>query len=375
MRVAVLLLSFLVSQTTLAAQGALESPEGERRSKDQELYDFTRLNAERGLARDQTILGILYEAGRGVDQDYEKAAFWYRKAAEQGDAQGQNHLGLVYAAGRGVELDHEKAAGWYRKAADQGLSVAQGNLGNCYASGKGVEQDYVLAASWYRKSAEQGHPKAQYNLASLLTSGQGVERDDVQAVDWYRKAADQGDPGGKYGLGYMYENGRGGVDQDSARAVYWYARAAQGGLVMTGNNLKNQLLQLDALNVARPSINLLAKPNADAEIIGSLAQGSIVYRLKDVDSGWYEVYAEQGHKIGYVSSSLVTKVGLGRGSIESSGGFPPPPAPRDGYVTCSTRCINADCYRSYSDGRQVRFQARQVWDAFNSTFTFDSGGC
>jgi hypothetical protein len=44
-------------------------------------------------------------------------------------------------------------------------------------------------------------------------------------------------------------------------------------------------------------------------------------------------------------------------------------------VTCNTRCNNGDCYRTYNDGRKVRFQARQKWNPFNNQFEWDSGGC
>src|SRR3974390_3814249 len=40
--------------------------------------------ANKGDARTQTALGVMYENGRGVQRDYEQATFWYRKAADQG---------------------------------------------------------------------------------------------------------------------------------------------------------------------------------------------------------------------------------------------------------------------------------------------------
>src|SRR5258707_3714315 len=45
--------------------------------------------AESGNADAQTMLGIIYEEGHGVSQDYAAAVTWYRRAADQGrpDAQ------------------------------------------------------------------------------------------------------------------------------------------------------------------------------------------------------------------------------------------------------------------------------------------------
>ncbi|HEM9355462.1 TPA: sel1 repeat family protein, partial [Streptococcus agalactiae] len=47
-------------------------------------------------------LGVRYDNGRGVRQDYTQAVQWYRKAAEQGLADAQYNLGMMYANGQGV---------------------------------------------------------------------------------------------------------------------------------------------------------------------------------------------------------------------------------------------------------------------------------
>ena len=64
----------------------------------------------------------------------------YRKAAEQDLADAQFNLGLMYEGGRGVEQDNAKAAEFYCKAAEQGVVDAQFNLGLMCADGKGVGQ-------------------------------------------------------------------------------------------------------------------------------------------------------------------------------------------------------------------------------------------
>jgi len=38
-------------------------------------------------------LGVMYEQGKSVPQDYTEAANWYRRSADQGYGQGQNNLG------------------------------------------------------------------------------------------------------------------------------------------------------------------------------------------------------------------------------------------------------------------------------------------
>jgi TPR repeat protein len=65
-------------------------------------------------------LGVLYEHGQGVEQDYKRARRWYEKAAACGDASAMYNLGLLYANGRGVEQDYEQARRWYEKAVKAG---------------------------------------------------------------------------------------------------------------------------------------------------------------------------------------------------------------------------------------------------------------
>ena len=77
----------------------------------------TRLLAERGDARAQTLLGLLHEHGRGVPQDYVAAAHWYSFAAAQGDPTAQYLLGLMYDKGHGVPRSHVLAYKWLNLAA------------------------------------------------------------------------------------------------------------------------------------------------------------------------------------------------------------------------------------------------------------------
>jgi hypothetical protein len=146
-----------------------------------------RKAAEQGYGAAQHNLGVRYERGQGVPQDYAAAVSWFRKAAEQGYANAQHNLGLLYHHGRGVPQDHAAAAAWYRKAADQGDAAAQVKLGLMY--GQGVSQDDAAAASWFRKAADQGEAAGQFNLGILYAHGRGVPVDAVQAYKWFNLAS------------------------------------------------------------------------------------------------------------------------------------------------------------------------------------------
>ena len=115
----------------------------------------------------QNYLGYMYCQGQGVQQDYQQAVQWYRKAAEQGDAQAQNNLGILYDNGQGVTKDDQQAKQWYQKAAEQGDARGQYGLGAMYANGLGVKKDYQQARLWLQKAADQGHADAQTILERL----------------------------------------------------------------------------------------------------------------------------------------------------------------------------------------------------------------
>ena len=75
---------------------------------------------------------------------------------EQGNASGQYNLGVMYDKGLGVLQDYKTAVKWYRLSAEQGYAPAQYNLGLMYYYGEGVIEDNVYAHMWVNISASNG---------------------------------------------------------------------------------------------------------------------------------------------------------------------------------------------------------------------------
>jgi TPR repeat protein len=144
----------------------------------------TQKAAEQGNAIAQFNLGILYGQGKGVPQDYPKAAFWYRKAAEQGNANAQLNLGNAYRTGQGVTRDDAEAVVWYRKAAEQGDAAAQWSLGVSYEYGQGVPQSYADAYFWldiaalgkFDVSSEKDNSARHLSSAVLFQTQEGAQK-------------------------------------------------------------------------------------------------------------------------------------------------------------------------------------------------------
>lgn len=120
--------------------------------------------AEVGIVESQYNLGVSYEQGDGIDQDYEKAVYWYKKAADQGYAKAQYNLGVCLFNGYGTAADHKEAARLFLLSAEQGDMYAQFNIAVCYFNGVGVEKNMLLALKWLQKAADQGHPDAKRAL-------------------------------------------------------------------------------------------------------------------------------------------------------------------------------------------------------------------
>ncbi len=90
--------------------------------------------------------------------DYPAALIEFRPLAEQGYRLAQYTLGLMYEQGQGLPQDYQQAVKWLSRAAVQGVPQAQFELGTLYARGLGVPQDYVVAHAWINLAAASAEP-------------------------------------------------------------------------------------------------------------------------------------------------------------------------------------------------------------------------
>lgn len=142
--------------------------------------------AKKGHIDAQVIMGNLYVRGLGVEEDFDKATFFFRKAAENGDRVAQYNLGYCYETS--IYSNKREAFNWYLKAATQGDADAQNNVGLFYYYGIGVNQDYTQAFKWFLKSANGNSSFASKYLGRCYEYGYGVQTNYQKAVDWYAKA-------------------------------------------------------------------------------------------------------------------------------------------------------------------------------------------
>ena len=177
-------------------------------------------------------LANAYLNGDGVEQNFEKSLYWWKKLAELDDPTGQYNVGLYYAKGCGVERNFEKAAEWMRKSAENGDEDAEKLI------------DLFAKAGENLRKAEAGDADAQAEVAGLMmylgrsVTVPGIDPDNEfkEAVKWAKKAADNGSGEGCWILGLAYEHGR-SVEKDLGTAIKYFEKGVSLGHAKCMGNL------------------------------------------------------------------------------------------------------------------------------------------
>jgi hypothetical protein len=150
--------------------------------------------AEKGDAKAQYNLGLMYSRGDGVKQNFNEALKWYRLSAEQGFAEAQYNMGVILLRPEWVKADYEESINWYTKAAEQGHLRSQVALGVAYLRGEVVQYDPVAAQRWFMIASEQDDKEAQFDLASMYLELEGPDRNMVLGYMWLLISTDYGKP-------------------------------------------------------------------------------------------------------------------------------------------------------------------------------------
>lgn len=224
--------------------------------------------------------------------------------------------------------------------------------------------DYATALKEWRPLAEQGDATAQYNLGVMYRNGQGVPQDYKEAVKWYRMAAEQGHAFAQNNLGVMYDNGL-GVTEDKVLAYALYNLSAAADSSPNNKAQQNRDRMAEKLTKAelmegQALTRELAKP-------GNFAKALDAYLAKTAKKA--------GERAAQERKEAQKIAARAQPPAATNDPFPPRPDKVAGRVSCSTRCVNADCWRTYDDGRKVKFRAKQKWNPFDGRFEWDAGPC
>jgi len=168
MKFAKFIVLYFLSITSYANQDLIDkSFEFYNQGKYSKTYETLLPLADSGNPRAQYLLGSLYENGKGVLKDMDRAIDLYKKSAASGYSGAQNSLGVFYEMGIGVLQDYKESFFWYKKAADQGHPQAIMNVGFLYLDGLGVNTDKKAAANYLKRAYE--HPELPKTTKKVIS--------------------------------------------------------------------------------------------------------------------------------------------------------------------------------------------------------------
>jgi uncharacterized protein len=143
---------------------------------------------EAGAHRSCSVLGVMYEHGRGVARRPDHAERLYRAACVGGNTTGCVNLGRLLQEGTAGRVDPEGAAAVFEVACS--LDHADG----CYelARIRYTRGDGEGAAEALGRSCAQHHADACHGLGAMHEHGHGVPRDLATARRYFTQACARG---------------------------------------------------------------------------------------------------------------------------------------------------------------------------------------
>ncbi len=138
-------------------------------------------------------IGRMYLRGDGVEQNFERAKFWFDRGKTYGDAQSQYGLALMLLNGYGVTKNIPQASELFKAAADQDFAPAQVQLGSLYLD-QGNADDLSSANHYFELAARYGNIEAYYYLAEMNYFGVGRDKSCSVAVNFYKSVAEKAEP-------------------------------------------------------------------------------------------------------------------------------------------------------------------------------------
>ena len=141
-------------------------------------------------------LGALYYDGRGCEQDFTKAVYYYDMAAKFGNRQAQENLGYCYYYGRNVPVDYERAFHYFALGAFDGHLISLYKIGDMYMNGYYVEKNPTEAFNIYERCLETMTDEAALivagpvflRLGDAFLYGNGTEENAKSALVCFQKA-------------------------------------------------------------------------------------------------------------------------------------------------------------------------------------------
>jgi hypothetical protein len=123
--------------------------------------------ADLGSIRSMMYLGFLYDGGKFVSRDPNRAKFWYNRAIQAGAIDGWYYLGRLFV-GEGA---YAKALEAFREGSDHNHVLSINWLAVMYFRGWGVARDLEKARYLWERASSMGHLVSRRHLGVLSLTG------------------------------------------------------------------------------------------------------------------------------------------------------------------------------------------------------------
>jgi TPR repeat protein len=139
-------------------------------------------------------LGLRYETGSGVAQDFTRAIEYYRAGCKARVVKSCGHLGSILMLRGTTEREYTEAIAPLRVACDSGYPIACSNLGTAYALGRGgLPKDDRHALALFVKACDMENAIACTLAGITYIAGTGIPRDTARAFEYLHKGCRLGD--------------------------------------------------------------------------------------------------------------------------------------------------------------------------------------
>ena len=202
-------------------------------------------------------LGRMYQEGRDIEQDGNKAIRYYKKVLNS--KEGKNNVNVmrsiadIYRFGTGIEKDGNAAIKYLKSAIkaatrtpnidlDGVKRVIYNEIAEIYFFGDGIEKNSSTAMKWYQKAAKLNNIGSMIKMADIYRTGDGIEQNGKEAIKWYKKIIKlnvdaRAQIESMKHIAEMYRDGQ-GVEKDEKQSKQWYKKSEKANQKLISNKRK-----------------------------------------------------------------------------------------------------------------------------------------
>ena len=209
--------------------GSVDDSEEEQRPTLTKKLESLWLGGKPNVAH---MLGKLYRDGRDVQQDFERAEYWFKVSAGEGNSDSEYMLGKML-------LDYDRAKDgfeWLVRAANHGNTHAMYRVGKEFLSGEYLNKNPARAVQFWETAARKGNQYAQYNLGKLYLQGaEDVPPDKEEALRWLTLSAAQGNEYAQYFVEHINDEQSPSILLSATRLLHHMSRIFNTNSVIPAN--------------------------------------------------------------------------------------------------------------------------------------------